>query len=298
MRASTHAASADHDSPVPFLMPYAREVRRAIEGDVPGQRPLKALSFPKRLLARRRMVHGMSSFIAAARHSSEEERIQFARKLAVHIIRDNWQPLGSDIRLGVQWFALNRTALPSRLSFSGAIRLQKVKQKRDLDEERKTALARWHADMMVPDVPMPVIFAEQGYQLRKLETTRHLVRMGIAANNCLARRIGKTYVPNERYWNQLNASARHIFALHQDDSLRAVFSIMPPDLGEIQFLAERASVADAMERSIPAIESAMGHPVPKIFRSWIGKDETPFQEPFFSHQPLTPPRNRNAEGRR
>lgn len=286
-------------SPLPLLLPYAREIQRAVAGDVPGMPRLKPLTLPKRLIARQRLVRGMSTFMAAAPRSTDEERIRLARKLAVHIIRDNWQPIGSDITHGIQWFAANRAALSSRLSLSGAIRLQKIKRKRELDQQMKAALARWNADMRALDVPMPVIFSDEGYQLRELTTGRHLVNIGSEAHNCLARRIGDTYLAHDGYWSQMRDGTRHLFALRLGEELHAVFSIAPPDLGEIQFLAPRESVVDILRRCMPAVETATGHPVPKIYRSWLGdgQADTPSLERLSAPPPcrVTPtPSNDNA----
>lgn len=260
-------------SPLPYLLPYGREVRRAVAGDMPGVRRLKPLSFPSRLQARRRLLHGMSSFCAKTPFTTTEERIQFARKLAVHIIRDNWQPIGSDIRLGVEWFSDNRNALPSRLSFSGAIRLQKVKHKRELDQQTKAALAHWFADMHAPDVPMALIFSHGEYHLRQLTTARHVLDTGTEANNCLAHRIGGTHVPNKAYWDQLRDGARHIFTLRRAGVLLVVFSIAPPSITEIQYLAHSKDIADVLKTCIPAIEAAMACTVPVSFRRLLDKSE-------------------------
>lgn len=288
MNASTDTAGTERKrvSALPFLLPYAREIRRAVAGDVPGLLDLKPLPFPKRLIARRRLMRGMSSFVAAAQRSTEEERIRFARKLAVHIIRDNWHPFGSDIMLGVHWFAANRNALSSRLSLSGAVRLQKIKRKRDLEHQMQTALARWHADMQAPDVPMPVILSHGGHQLSELTTARHLVEIGIEAGNCLARRVGTTNLPHDSYWNQMRTGTRHIFALRSGGDLIAVFSIAPPDHGEIQFLIPRASVIAILKRCAPAVVAATGHPVPHIFHRWVSDDEAPHPTPR-RHPPTT-----------
>jgi hypothetical protein len=290
------AADRPRFSDVPFLLPFAREVRRAVDGEVPGFPRLKPLPFPKRLIARQRLMRGMSSFVAAAQRNTEEERIRFARKLAVHIIRDNWQPIGSDIILGVQWFAAHRAALSSRISLSGAIRLQKIRRKRDLDQQMKTAMARWHAALQVPDEPMPVVLSLDGYELRRLTTGRHLVNIGIAAHNCLARRVGETYLPHDVYWMQLREGTRHIFALHRAETLLAVFSIAPTDHSEVQFLAPREHVVDILTRCVPAIETATGHAVPKSFTSCLAAGEVVALHPQPHPAAPTPtPSNDNAE---
>lgn len=252
-------------SPLPYLLPYGREVRRAVAGDLPGVRRLKPLSFPNRLQARRRLLHGVSSFCAKTPFTTAEERIQFARKLAVHIIRDNWHPIGSDIRLGVEWFSDNRSALPSRLSFSGAIRLQKIKHKRELEQQIWAAKAYWHADMHAPDVPMTLIFSHGEYHLRQLTTARHVLDTGTEANNCLAHRIGEAHVPNKAYWDQLRDGTRNIFTLRRAGVLLVVFSIAPPYLTEIQFLAHSKDIIDVLKACVPAIEAATACTVPVSF---------------------------------
>lgn len=290
------AANRPRVSAVPFLLPYAREVRRAVEGDVAGFPRLKPLSFPKRHLARQRLVRGMSSFVAAAPRNTEGERIRFARKLAVHIIRDNWQPIGSDIILGVQWFAAHRAALSSRLSLSGAIRLQKMRRKRDLNQQMRAAIKHWHAALQVPDEPMPMVVSFEGYEIRRLTTARHLVSIGIAANNCLARRIGNTYLPHDVYWMQLRDGTRHIFTLRRAETLLAVFSIAPPDHSEVQFLAPREHVAGILKRCVPAIEAATGHAVPKSFTLRLtGGEAVPLHPQPHPATPTPTPSNDNAE---
>lgn len=270
---TTQTGERKRVSPLPYLLPYGREVRRAVAGDVPGVRPLKPLSFPNRLQARRRLLHGMSSFCAKAPFTTAEERIQFARKLAVHIIRDNWQPLGSDIRHGVQWFADNRPALPSRLSLSGAIRLQKVKDKHELEQQILAANAYLHADMHAPDVPVPLIFSHGGYHLGQLTTARHVLDTGIEANNCLARHIGKTRVPHDVYWSQLHDGTRHIFTLRRHGELLVVFSIVPPYMTEIQFRTPRNTIIHILRRCIPAIEAASGCAVPVSFHRLLERNQ-------------------------
>jgi hypothetical protein len=287
---TTHSGERKRISPLPCLLPYGREVRRAVAGDVPGVRTLKPLSFPNRPQARRRLLFGMSSFYAKAPFTTAEERIQFARKLAVHIIRDNWRRVGTDIRLGVEWFADNRTALPSRLSFSGAIRLQKAKDKHALEQQILLANTYWHADMHAPDVPVPVIFSHGEYHLGQLTTARHLLDTGIEAGNCLAQRMGKACVPNVVYWTQLRDGTRHIFTLRRAGVLLVVFSIAPPYLTEMHYLTRGKDIVDVVKRCIPAIETVSSR-VPVSFHRLLDNGQADHGP---SHQCLVlPPASTN-----
>jgi hypothetical protein len=260
-------------SAVPFLLPYAREIRRAANGDVPGMPRLKPLLLPKRPHSRKRLLNGMSSFVAAAPGNTVDERIQFARKLAAHLIRDNWQSLGSDVTLGILWFARNRKALSSRLSLSGAIRLQKNRRTHDLKQQLNAAYALWQADIVTPAAPAPVIHTHEGHSLEQLTTGRHLADIGREARNCLAQRIGDDFIAHPNYWSQLTRGERHFFALRHGGVLLAVISIAPPYLSKMQVLASRATVIDILKGCVPAIEAATGHPIPKSFRKWLGEDQ-------------------------
>lgn len=250
---------------LPQLMPYAREIRRAAQGDIPHHPPLKPLQVPKLHRLRWRLKHATYSFIAETPFTTSDERIRFARKLIVHLIRDNWQPLGSDVGLGVRWFKLNRAALSSPLSFSGAIRLQKLKQSREENQRIEAARRYWHSEMLRPDVPMPLILSHEGYELRELTTARHLVAIGKEAQNCLARRVGDVFIPNDVYFNHVSAGTCHIYTLRRAGKLLVVFSLTTHSRAEIQYLVDGEGIQAILKHCIPVIDAATGYIMPVSF---------------------------------
>ena len=261
----TNRALPTRASIMPQLMPYAREILRAAQGDIPHHPPLKPLQVPKLHRLRWRLKHATYSFIAETPYPTSDERIRFARKLIVHLIRDNWQPLGSDIGLGVRWFRLNRAALSSPLSFSGAIRLQKLKQSREENQRIEAARRYWRAEMLRPDVPMPLILSHEGYELRELTTARHLVEIANAAQNCLARRVGDVFLPNDVYFNHVRAGTCHIYTLRRAGQLLVVFSLTTRSRFEIQYLVHGEDIQAILKHCIPVIEAATGYIMPVSF---------------------------------
>lgn len=250
---------------LPYLMPYAREIIRAAQGDIPHHPRLKPLRVPKLYRLRWRLKHATYSFISETPFTTVDERIRFARKLIVHLIRDNRLPLGSDIGLGVRWFRLNRAALSSPLSFSGAIRLQKLKQSREENQRIKAARQYWSAEMLRPDVPMPLILSHEGYELRELTTARHLVEIGKEAQNCLARRVGDVFLPNDVYFNHVRAGMCHIYTLRRAGKLLVVFSLTTRSRVEIQHLVHGEDIQAILKHCIPVIEAATGYIMPVSF---------------------------------
>ncbi|WP_414463377.1 hypothetical protein [Hyphomicrobium sp. DY-1] len=271
------------------------DIAPALNGHIPGGPDFKPLAFPTTTAARDLLMNAMTDFARLAPYHTLDDRLRFARKVAVYLVRHPKPEDGFALVRGTAYFAQHRAALRTRLSFAGAARLNGLMWRQFDNRQDKVAFTRLKRLMAAPCCQPLVLLEKDGFRLTMLTHPRHLADLGGVADTPFVIRRGRQWYPQPRMWGQAHTGHRRFFTLWRGDKLCVAFTTMFSTLSEMHTFVPHDILSSILADCVPAVEAITGHLNPLRNDLWPRPESESLRfEPSGQPPNWIHPKHRNA----
>lgn len=234
----------------PDTLPIGAQVDNVLSGKSADGVPLgKPIPFPASGRRRELLIRWANAFPSAGDHI----RTAYIGKLARYLAKLSPPLLSIDVRDGMMWFIDNPVYVCTPLRFAAAVRRAReefVRKCNASENEERKALQR----AMDEPMPAPPVLHDDGiHALQEIIHPRHMMMIGLAAMNCLARGHRGQYRCNVRYWSLVAQKRLRMFALCKSARPLCVFSVADGLIREWQYTVPPTDVMPVLPAFLGAL---------------------------------------------